>query len=408
MWDIVRPVMRYISPTRVQIVLKYVNDLKTVKQTPKLWNGINRYFHNSPVFMTLNDKDKNKTLALFDAARQRKKEKSTFLDVIYTYVHEDQRKTGHVSFVYTALRYMDEFGVNEDLEVYKEILDTMPKGRYVATHLFLAEMMHYPREQQCIIDLLQKMEDNAVVPDPEMEDMVINICGKYSFPLRKLRRMAYWQTKFKNLNPWPMPRPLPSDPLELAKLAIRKIASVDVQSTVTVYNAKDIPESIDKTWIVSASSPDQEKLIARHPTDVAAYVEGPYRIWISKASVDYFILRTDVLRPYYVDNQDNDDITNIDVSLWRRDKKKIATYRSIHEQDEQIILGVCATGTSSKDSLLSWIRCLQPKNPALSKIPILFKFIGPVDDQERIGPGEMESNDPKELLEVETQDKITS
>ncbi|KAK0168985.1 hypothetical protein PV327_002739 [Microctonus hyperodae] len=408
MWDIVRPVMRYISPTRVQIILKCVNDLKTVEHTPKLWNGINRYFHNSHVFMTINDDEKDKKLAIFDAARRQKKEKSTFLDVIYTYVHEDQRKTGHVSFIYTALRYMDEFGVNEDLDVYKQILDTMPKGRYIATTLFQAEMMHYPREQQCIIDLLQKMEDNAVIPDPEMEDMIINICGKYSFPLRKLRRMAYWQTKFKNLNPWPNPRPLPSDSLELAKLAIRKIATVDVQSTVTVYNTKDIPESIDKTWIVSASSPDQEKLIARHPKDVAAYVEGPYRIWISKASVDYFILRTDVLKPYYKDDQDNDDVSNLDISLWNQAKKKIATYRSIHEQDEQIILGICATGTSSKDSLLSWIRCLQTRNPALLTIPILFKFIGPVDDQQKIGPGEVQIDDPNELSEVETQDKITS
>lgn len=48
-------------------------------------------------------------------------------------------------------------------------------------------------------------------------------------------------------------------------------------------------------------------------------------------------------------------------------------YPSIHEQDDGVIFALCATGTSSKDSLLSWIRHLErDDNPALGSVPVVF------------------------------------
>lgn len=56
-------------------------------------------------------------------------------------------------------------------------------------------------------------------------------------------------------------------------------------------------------------------------------------------------------------------------------KNKLAIKKSVHEQDEGTIFAICATGTSTKDSLLSWIRCLEVDgNSSLADIPILFKF----------------------------------
>lgn len=51
---------------------------------------------------------------------------------------------------------------------------------------------------------------------------------------------------------------------------------------------------------------------------------------------------------------------------------------SVHELNEGVFLGMCATGTSSRDSLLSWIRFLQKTNPKLSEdIPVLFTLKSP-------------------------------
>jgi signaling intermediate in Toll pathway protein len=56
---------------------------------------------------------------------------------------------------------MEEFGVHRDLEAYKDIIDILPKGKYIPTNMFQAEFMHYPKQQQCIIDVLEQMENNG-------------------------------------------------------------------------------------------------------------------------------------------------------------------------------------------------------------------------------------------------------
>ena len=50
----------------------------------------------------------------------------------------------------------------------------------------------------------------------------------------------------------------------------------------------------------------------------------------------------------------------------------------VHEQEDGTILAACATGTSSRDSLLSWIRFIQKENPDMENIPILFTLRSPL------------------------------
>jgi len=51
---------------------------------------------------------------------------------------------------------------------------------------------------------------------------------------------------------------------------------------------------------------------------------------------------------------------------------------TVHEQDDGCIFACCATGTSSKDSLLSWIRLLQSDCPDLIGVPIMFTLTSPL------------------------------
>jgi hypothetical protein len=89
------------------------------------------------------------------------KSKATFLDMIRIFESRDVHRRGHVEFIYAALHHMGEFGVNKDLEVYKSLIDILPKGKYIPTNIFQAEFQHYPKQQQCIIDVLEQMEDNG-------------------------------------------------------------------------------------------------------------------------------------------------------------------------------------------------------------------------------------------------------
>lgn len=134
---------------------------------------------------------------------------------------------------------------------------------------------------------------SGVIPDWEVEDMLVKRFGTRGIPVRRYWRMMYWMPKFNNSSPWPIPKPAPNDPYELALLAIKRISSIDVESEVKVYKTKDLEESTEDTWIVSGQSPDQKTLIANHPDNIPIYIEGGFRIWLRKQSIIYFILRTE-------------------------------------------------------------------------------------------------------------------
>lgn len=89
------------------------------------------------------------------------KSRNTFLTMVQLFETRDVHRRNHVEFIYAALKNMREYGVHRDLAVYKALLDVMPKGKFIPTNLFQAEFNHYPKQQQCIIDLLEQMEENG-------------------------------------------------------------------------------------------------------------------------------------------------------------------------------------------------------------------------------------------------------
>lgn len=238
--------------------------------------------------------DKPSALMLQAFANVESKEKETYLDILRQYKSNNDLRRGHVEFIQVALTYMDDFGVNRDLAVYKVLLDVLPKGKFIPNNIFQTMIMHYPKQQYVAIDLLCKMEKNCVMPDVEMQDMLLNIFGKHGAPLKKFWRMMYWMPKFANLNPWPCARPAPKDPRVLARLAMSKVSSIDVQTKITEFETKDIQDSIEDTWIVSAMSSLQERLLLTQSPSSPIFVEGPFTVWIADQCIDYFVLRGEV------------------------------------------------------------------------------------------------------------------
>lgn len=109
------------------------------------------------------DKTTKKEVISVDSFKNvEEKSKATYLEMLKMYRLEKFR-SGHVEFINTAMKHMDEFGVSEDLETYKRLVQVMPAGKFVPQNYIQSEFMHYPKHQQCIVDLLQKMEDNGKI-----------------------------------------------------------------------------------------------------------------------------------------------------------------------------------------------------------------------------------------------------
>nr|CAG4634828.1 EOG090X07J4 [Alona affinis] len=322
----------------------------------------------------------------FAQVEESHRNKDTFLEAIKIYTTRPGPRRGHVEFIHSALKHMEEFGSQRDLQAYKSLLDILPKGQYIATNMFQAEFFHYPKQQDCILDLLEKMEENGVCPDIEMENMMLNIFGRHARPLKKLRRMAYWMPKFKNMSPWALPERIPDETLELAKLAIARMGTVDPASEIEVFQAKEVADSVDDTWIVSGQSPTQRELLAKLPERQTVYVEGAFTIWLKRSSISYFILRAEPIAPSEEElklrnEYDYDDVGQLRSSILGDENlgpKDLVVQNSVHEQEDGTILAIGITGTCSKDSLLSWIRLLERKNPHLANLSVLFTTYSPI------------------------------
>ena len=331
------------------------------------------------------DDDDYKTSALvtrkyFTEEEQEEKNKESFEGAIDIFCHKDTRRRGSVEFIYAAMRNMEKYGVHKDLGTYRKLMSVFPTGKMIPENRLQGDFFHYPKQQQCATTLLQKMELNKVIPDEETGDIILNVFGKYSTPYKRYCRMMYWMPKFKNLSPFPLPDELPNSALELAKLAIKQMSSVDPTTKLDIIDTNQIADSNDKTWIVSGQSYNQKDILAGLNEGTPLYVEGAFRVWLRETQVSYFILRGPPVPPPPEVNTDNDDFSAM--SLWvSGEKSKAGTVMkepSVHEQVDGTILAICATGTSSRDSLLSWIRRLEESNPNLSKLAVLFTLSSPL------------------------------
>uniref|UniRef100_UPI0037E722C2 evolutionarily conserved signaling intermediate in Toll pathway, mitochondrial isoform X2 n=1 Tax=Semicossyphus pulcher TaxID=241346 RepID=UPI0037E722C2 len=268
-----------------------------------------RRFHRSPAcaktppvkFIKEEDKKKDTSLVtqdgLFEQVPEDAKTKATFNKVVDIFIKRDVRRRGHVEFIYAALKKMPEFGVERDLSVYNRLLDVFPKEVFIPRNFIQRMFNHYPRQQECGVQLLEQMENHGLMPNVETKVLLVQIFGEKSHPIRKYQRLMYWFPRFKHLNPFPIPHQLPEDPVDLARFSLTRIAG-DRDAKITVYQlpCTDVTESGEQVTlphIVGIQSPDQMELLAKHNLSRPVFVEGPFPLWLRKTCVYYYILRAD-------------------------------------------------------------------------------------------------------------------
>lgn len=128
-------------------------------------------------------------------------------------------------------------------------------------------------------------------------------------------------------------------------------------------------------------SPAQQDMISEHPKSEALFVEGAFRLWLHDKQVNYYVLRGGAIPRPPPPQGDDDDVTKLkNWALGEVDPNWCVKIPNVHQQEDASIFGCCATGTSSKDSLLSWIRFLQLENMDLENVPILFNLTSPLGE----------------------------
>ncbi|XP_008283406.1 evolutionarily conserved signaling intermediate in Toll pathway, mitochondrial [Stegastes partitus] len=384
----------------------------STSQPSVLQNKVLRHFHSSTscgknrsvpaTFVNEDKKKEDKSLAtyddLFERVAKEIKTKATFNKVIDVFNKKDIRRRGHVEFIYAALKKMPEFGVEGDIAVYNKLLDVFPKEVFVPKNYIQRMFNHYPRQQECGVQVLEQMENYGIMPNIETKVLLIQIFGEKSHPIRKFQRIMYWFPKFKNINPFPVPKQLPEDPVDMARFSLSRIAG-DLDAKVTVYQlpCTDVTESgeeITLPHIVGIQSPNQMEMLAKHNPNKPVFVEGPFPLWLRKTCVHYYILRADPTPPEEKKEEPYDPERCLDFPLQLdldldRDLSEEETF-DVEDLEDGPVFAMCMTSKGDQATLNQWISGIQENNPILGEVPTLFRL--DVGSQLLQGVADTESN----------------
>ena len=166
--------------------------------------------------------------ALIDSARndhQHLTSRDQFSLAVDEYLKREKKyRKGHVGFIRLALQRMDEFGLQNDLATYNKILDVFPKDRFKPRRMLDALWPRSLPQMELALELLTKMEENGVNPSLKTYQIVKDVFGGMSFPHQKCIRLMYLFDKYENADPYRIKGELPTDPVELARLTLKRIA----------------------------------------------------------------------------------------------------------------------------------------------------------------------------------------
>ncbi|KAJ7316975.1 hypothetical protein JRQ81_003137 [Phrynocephalus forsythii] len=354
---------------------------------------------------------------IFDHAANDGKTKATFQKALELFCQRDVRRRGHVEFIYAAVKKMPEFGVEKDIDVYNKILDVFPKNVFVPRNFFQRVFNYYPRQQECGLHVLDQMENHGVMPNKHTKFLLLQIFGDASHPIRKYQRIMYWFPKFKQIDPYPLPNPLPQDPVDLARLSLQRIAA-DLDAQVTVYQLpheeiSDFGKPIHHPHIVGIQGPDQQSLLAQHNPDRPLFVEGPFRLWLKKTCVYYYVLRAELLPPEERKEETIDPQRSffyplhLDIDLDRFYWDDLDF--DIDEVEEGPVFAMCMAGAGDQATLAKWIVGLQETNPILSQTPIVFRLTpGPQELQLNADSEDKEKNEKMSHSDIQMRSLKTS
>ena len=89
-----------------------------------------------------------------------KKDEKTFIAAIEAFSEHNKNKQLYIDFIYAAIQRMKEYNAHKNLDAYKKMLELFPVGPLRMQSTWQREMMHFPRHQNCVIYLLEHMENN--------------------------------------------------------------------------------------------------------------------------------------------------------------------------------------------------------------------------------------------------------
>ncbi|KAI3411933.1 hypothetical protein GPALN_001991 [Globodera pallida] len=315
-----------------------------------------------------------------------------------------RRGVGQVEFIEAALKHLQAYNLHKDLDIYKALMDVLPKGDLIPKRVIQRMFWHFPQQQACAIELMDMMEWHSVQPDKEMHDLVASIFGKWNYATRKAKRQLYWLPKLRHTNKYLDRRVVENKKLEeveLAQIALRMMCR-DAGTQISSFKAYYAEQGHEHhNWIVSGQSPLQKRLIANLPEQCTCHVDGPSRVWVQEHMLNYVVLSSAATV------ERDEEITELSVAshkmftaedLHKRLWEGQSDFRAnLHQQSDQTILAMAIFGVNSNDYASAWLNHLQEDNPQISRLSVLIRLKELRRSLEKVNTEEDEENEEEDF-----------
>lgn len=286
-------------------------------------------------------------------------------------------RIGYVQFIDEALARMKELGLERDREAYKELFKIFPPGIYHPPDKRMPSKWQYFPQQLAATRVLHQMAMNQVRIDKDFERLAVSIFSVHSEVWNKIARTNFWNMKLRNVDKYPLPEELPKEAHKLARIGLERMLN-DELSVITTTNTSNLPDAVDKTWIVFSQSPTQKAIIDRLDEKSMLYIEEGGLTWVGRDSLSYFVLKfyvnPEVAKQKATPPKPDFNYNTLMMKFYGKPIcEKLAEQEEKHYADGAYILSIGITGTSSQDSLSSWLKLLQKRNPKLNKLNVVFR-----------------------------------
>ena len=161
--------------------------------------------------------------ALLRHCLEKQPDKEGFINAVEIFINKNKIRRHHVDFITTAMKFIEPYGLEKDIEVYNKLIDVFPRNKFVNRTLFDAVWPKPHPQINLALDILTKMEWQGILPSEETHDLVYEVFGRASFPLQKIYRMWFWFEEFKDLNPYKLPDEVYKNKTDIIKAAIDRI-----------------------------------------------------------------------------------------------------------------------------------------------------------------------------------------
>lgn len=174
------------------------------------------------------------------------------------FIKRSKNERGQVEFINSALKYLKDYGLHKDIEVYKALLKVFPVGPLLPQNVWQVCLFYFNLLYEILLENVLALSESSellhqssghngvaslvtwlksylfyfflvVYPDMETFEIVKARFGNWSFATKKIRRMMFWYPRLRYTNKY-LDRKLKDDRYinltfaELAKMGLEMMS----------------------------------------------------------------------------------------------------------------------------------------------------------------------------------------